>query len=122
MYPLPYISISFANESLPTLSGLISSRVRPALFSPGFAADDLIEIKQRGVVPIKLVGSNAARGPVTRHGPDQKLRRLLLPSAGSRRAGAVWKLAQINTPAKITKTETTAAETKIESTGIATSC
>jgi len=92
--------------------------------SPDFAADDLIEIKfyrecrRRGD---RCRAPNVARGPVAPHRCDQKLRRFLLRLTGSCRIDPDWKSPQINTPAKITKTDTTAAETRIESTGIATS-
>jgi hypothetical protein len=55
------------------------------------------------------------------HGRDQKLRRFLLRLTASCRIGCEWKSPQIITPAKIRNTDTTAAETNIESTGIATS-
>jgi len=52
---------------------------------------------------------------------DQKLQRFLLRLAGPCRAGRVWKLPQINTPANTTNTDTTAAETRIELMGTAIS-
>jgi hypothetical protein len=52
---------------------------------------------------------------------DQKLRRFPLRLLDLRRAGSVWKLPQINTPANTTNTDTTAAETRIESMGVAIS-
>jgi hypothetical protein len=58
---------------------------------------------------------------IARCSHDQKPRRFLLRFAGCCCAGSVRKLPQMGTPAKIAKTKTTAAETGIESTGIATS-
>ena len=50
---------------------------------------------------------------------DQKLRRLVLRLTVSCRIGCVRKSPQINTPEKTANTATTAAETRIESTGTA---
>lgn len=52
--------------------------------------------------------------------PDQNGRRLRISRTGCRVPGA-WTLAQASTAAKTMKAETTAAETRIDSTGIATS-
>jgi hypothetical protein len=59
-------------------------------------------------------------GLVARHSCDQKLRRFVLRSTGCC-IGREWKSAQISAPAKTTNIDSTATETRIESTGIATS-
>src|SRR5215212_10691075 len=88
-----------------------------SLISPDLAPNALIEIKAneecRGPKRQRSLGRTGSR--------DQKLRRFTLRSAGPCPAASVWKLPQISTPANTTNTETTAAETRIESMGIATS-
>jgi hypothetical protein len=92
--------------------------------SSNFVTADLIEIKlHRERLPnwtipaIKRCGWG--RSPAAWR--DQKLRRFLFRPTGSCGIGCDWKSPQMITPAKITNTDTTAAETSIESTGIATS-
>jgi hypothetical protein len=75
----------------------------------------------KSIIDIATHYPNVARGPVSRYGRDQKLRRFLLRLTGCCRIDRDWKSPQINAPAKTTNTDTTAAETRIESTGIATS-
>jgi hypothetical protein len=55
------------------------------------------------------------------HGRDHELRRLLLPPTVFCRIGCDRKSPQINTPEKTANTDTTAAASRIGSTGIATS-